>query len=348
MANNIFITKAVEPYPSGNVIHGNTVEDNNTCFADIGIRIEGPGASHTQVTNNIVRRSFQEGIVNHPVNVIDFSPIFQSPPACQNRGFPSPTLPQCPIQNPLNPTNDYNTIKNNIVAENGFGGAEQNAGPTLPHNPSPQIAAGINLLSFCGYGADSNATGNVVEGNTSTLNAGDGITVGGCPLGQNPANGTFPGYTNSQVRHNTTVDNNQRGCGTASSQPVCGTRPSTPRFDLHDSTNEMVCPSTSASTQAICATLGFAPPPAAPTPFVGTRVTQPGGTACDANVYFGNKYGTAFPACTTVGGKQIDSAPPGKVKKATGSSSSGPGNGPNAASDGQLPLRGGRGRGRGA
>ncbi len=327
VANNIFITRAVEPYPSGNVIHGNVVEDNNTCFADIGIRIEGPGASNTQVTNNIVRRSYQEGIVNHPVNVIDFSPIFQNPPACQNRGFPSPLLPQCPIQNPTNPTNDNNLIKNNIVAENGFGGQEQNAGPNVPNAPSLQNAAGINLLAFCGYGAKSDATGNMVENNTVTLNAGDGINVGGCPLGQDPAAGRFPGYTDTQILNNTSVNNGARGCGVVPLVPGCGSRPTVARVDLHDGTNEMICPSTNATTQARCATLGFAPPPAAPAPFVGTRVTQPGGLACDHNTWFGNKYGTAFPECTTAGGKQIDRLPPGKLRKAVGSTTDGPGNG---------------------
>ncbi|MEO7837478.1 MAG: right-handed parallel beta-helix repeat-containing protein [Acidimicrobiales bacterium] len=333
VANNTFITRAVPPYPSGNIIKGNLVEDNNICFADIGIRLEGPGASNTEVTNNTVRGSFQEGIVVHPVNVIDFRPLFQSPPACQNRGFPRPTLPQCPIQNPLNPTNDNNLIKNNLVSGNGFGGASINAGPNDPNNPSPQTASGINLLSFCGYGARSNATGNVVEGNTSTLNAGDGINVGGCPLGQNPANGTFPGFTNTQILHNTSVNNNGARCGTLAPTPGCGSRSTNPRVDLRDSTNQITCPSTSASTQAMCATLGFSPPPAPPTPFVGTPVVQPGGTACGDNTWFGNKYGTAFPSCTTAGGKQIDSAPPGKVRAAVGTTES-------EANEGPRPLRG--------
>lgn len=306
VANNVFITRAVPPYPSGNVVSRNSIQDNNTCFADIGVRIEGPGASNTQVTNNVVRGSFQEGIVVHPVNVINFEPLFQNPPQCQNRGFPNPDLPLCPIQNPLNPTNDNNVIANNTVAFNGYGGVEANAGPNRPNLPSPQSAAGINLLSFCGYGARSTGTGNVVQNNIVTYNAGDGITAGGCPLGQNPAQGTFPGYTNSRIVSNVSVFNNGANCGTLPPTPGCGARPTTPRFDLHDSTHEVICPSTTASTQNnICAPLGFAAPPPAPTPFIGTRVIQPGGTACDNNFWFGNVYGTAFPPCTTNGGRRF-------------------------------------------
>ncbi|MDQ6725638.1 MAG: right-handed parallel beta-helix repeat-containing protein [Actinomycetota bacterium] len=321
VANTTAITKAVPPYPSGNIISGNTVEDNNICFADIGIRVEGPGASNNTLSNNTVRRSFNEGITINPVNVIDFTPLFQSPPACQNRGFPSPTLPQCPIQNPLNPTNDNNILSGNTVDQNGYGGAETNAGPNAPNRASLQTATGINLLSFCGYGADSNATGNIVQGNTVTRNAGDGIGVGGCPLGQNPAAGTFPGYTNTRIAGNTSVNNNGRGCGTLPVTPGCGSRPATANFDLHDRTNEMVCPSTSASTQAICAGLGFPAPPAAPTAFIGTRVTQPGGKACDNNIWYGNRYGTAFPLCAALGGQHIASTPVTAAQAATPSSS---------------------------
>jgi len=353
VANDVLITRAVPPYPSGNTITGNLIEDNNICFADIGIRIEGPGASRNTVSNNTVRRSFNEGITVNPVNVIDFGPLFQNPPACQNRGFPSPSLPQCPIQNPLNPTNDFNVISGNRVEQNGYGGAEVNAGPALPNTPSPQTATGINLLAFCGYGADSNATGNVVQGNVVVGNAGDGIGVGGCPLGQNPAAGTFPGYTNTRVVSNTSVNNNGRGCGVLPVAAGCGSgRPTTPAFDLHDRNNEMVCPSTSAATQARCATLGFSPPPASPTPFVGTRVTQPGGKPCDNNVWYSNKYGTAFPLCTTLGGTRITSAPPAG-RSQTGSSltpeagsslarEDAPSAGTDPVSDRAYPLRGNR------
>jgi hypothetical protein len=307
VANNIFITRAVPPFPSGTIIRGNQILDNNICFADIGIRLEGPGASNSQVTNNFVRNSFQEGIVVHPVNVIDFQPLFQNPPACQNRGFPNPNLPLCPIQDPLNPTNDNNLIANNVVSNNGYGGAQVNAGPNLPNSPSLQVATGINLLSFCGYGARSTGVGNVIQNNQVTNNAGDGITVGGCPLGQNPAQGTFPGYTNSRIVGNYSVFNNGRNCGTLPAQPGCGSRPTTPRFDLRDSTHQIICPSTNAGIQARCASMGFAPPPATG-PFVGTPVIQAGGTPCDNNFWFGNVYRTAFPACTTNGGRQVTSA----------------------------------------
>ncbi|MCA1683761.1 MAG: right-handed parallel beta-helix repeat-containing protein, partial [Actinobacteria bacterium] len=318
IANNVFITRAVPPFPSGNILAGNLVENNNTCFADIGIRMEGPGASNTVVRNNTVRNSFQEGIVVHPVNVIDFEPLFRNPPQCQNRGFPSPNLPLCPIQNPLNPTNDNNIVSANRVESNGYGGAEVNAGPNLPNAPSPQVATGLNLLSFCGFGALSEGKGNVVQGNLVTLNAGHGINVGGCPLGQNPAQGTFNGFTNTRVVGNTSFNNNGRQCGIPGGPffgiSPCGTRANIQNFDLHDGNHETTCPvappannATQAARQAaeqrraFCATQGFPNFAPASGPFLAFRVTQAGGVPCDANIWFGNRYGTAFPPCTTVG-----------------------------------------------
>ncbi len=342
VANTMFITRALPPYPSGNVVSGNLIEDNNTCFADIGVRLEGPGATNNRITSNTIRRSFQEGIVVHPVNVINFEPLFQNPPQCQNRGFPRPDLPLCPIQDPLNPTNDNNVIQSNIVSQNGFGGAQGNPGPDITRQPSPQSAAGINLLAFCGYGARSNSTGNVITGNQSTGNAGHGINVGGCPLGQDPARGTFPGYTNTQIIGNTSVGNNAAGCGVLPVAPGCGGRPTTPRFDLHDGTHEIVCPSTNASNQAICAGLGFPAPPGGTTPFVGTPVIQPGGTPCDNNFWWGNRYGTAFPPCTTAGGQQISASQvPTNQGRVSGSSSDSGTSGPDPAA---YPLRGFRAR----
>lgn len=337
VANNVFITRAVPPFPSGTVISGNLIDSNNLCFANIGIRLEGPGASNSTVSNNTVRKSFQEGIVVHPVNVIDFQPLFQNPPACQNRGFPSPTLPQCPIQNPLNPTNDNNVIQNNRVSDNGFGGPQISAGPNRPNGPSPQVATGINLLSFCGYGADSNAFGNVVQSNLVTGNAGDGITAGGCPLGQNPANGTFPGFTNSRILSHVSVYNNRALCGTLPPTPGCGTRPTAPRFDLRDSTHQIICPSTAGNVQAQCAALGFGPPPAGP--FIGTPVIQPGGTPCNSNVWFGNQYGTAFPACTITGGRKIVSQSAATTAAQTSTSSASLTQAGGVAPDAGLPLR---------
>ena len=322
IANNIFITRAVQPYPSGTVVAGNLIEDHNICFADIGIRMEGPGASNTVVRNNTVRNSFQEGIVVHPVNTIDFEPLFRNPPQCQNRGFPSPNLPLCPIQNPENPGNDRNIVSANRVENNGYGGAEINAGPNLPNLPSPQVAVGLNLLSFCGYGAKNQGIGNVVQGNLVTRNAGDGIRVGGCPLGQNPAQGTFPGFTETRVVGNTSFNNNGRQCGIPGSPffgiSPCGTRGNVMNFDLHDTNHETTCPAVPAAgnatdaaraaaerQRAFCATQGFPNFAPATGPFVATRVTQAGGQPCDNNIWFGNRYGTAFPPCTTVGGQQI-------------------------------------------
>lgn len=334
VANTTLITKAVPPYPSGNIIKGNLVADNDICFADIGIRVEGPGATGTQVLSNEVRGSFQEGIAVHAVNVIDFAPLFGDPPACQNRGFPDPDLPRCPIQNPTNPTNDNVLVGGNYVTGNGFGGPTIDAGPGLPNGPSPESAPGIGLLAFCADGARSDTSGSIVRDNWSARNAGDGIVAGGCPLDQDPASGTFPGVRNSTIKFNTSVNNNQAGCGTLPSTPGCGTDPTSPGFDLRDSTHQITCPSVVESEQAICAGLGYAPPPEAPAEFVGTPVIQPGGTPCGTNTWFGNRYVTAFPACTTAGGKQVAPAPPPALRSAIAAAS--------RREAKPFPLRGGR------
>jgi hypothetical protein len=152
-------------------------------------------------------------------------------------------------------------------------------------------------------------TGNVIQGNASIGNAGNGIWVGGCPAG--PQFAPTVGFTNTQILNNVAVRNNVRGCGMGlPAPPGCGPRPNTPNFDLLDTSGVLTCPSTAASIQSICTGLGFGSPPGGSTPFLGTRVIVPGNQACDNNVWFGNVYGTAFPPCTTNGGRQVGAANP--------------------------------------
>lgn len=204
-------------------------------------------------------------------------------------------LPVCPLANPPTPTNDRNIIDDNNVTANGFGGPQ--TGPR--GGVSAQSRAGVQLLSFCNRDT-LNGTRNNIQHNTATGNAGNGVAVGGCPL-----TSPVPGFTNGKVLSNTSTDNNQAACGTLPPTPGCGARPTTPRSDLLDSTHLITCPSTSPTTQATCAGLGFPAPPAAPTPFVGTLVVAPGGTPCDNNTWRNNTYGTAVPPCTAIGGTQV-------------------------------------------
>jgi hypothetical protein len=340
-----------QPLPTGNVISRNQVLQNNFCFGEIGIRLEGPGASGNTVFDNTVSQSFLEGIGVLSVNNINFTGAFPMPPAlatCQNRNFPtsgtpsftgtgnflqltpttahvtltsgtfpanavgsllfnpsspifapgavsisavtSPTtailsgvitastngvtfslLPLCPLL-PNQVANSNNIIRNNVVTRNGAGGVETPVGPN-PAAPriSLQTRAGIQLLSFCGFGT-LNGSGNSVERNNVQFNAGDGIGVGGCTPFPTPPSTTTQGFTNNRIVGNTSLHNNTANCPTGAVSPTLCT---TPRFDLHD---------TSLT-------------PSGPAP--GTVAS------CDNNYWFGNIYGTAFPACTTLGGRQV-------------------------------------------
>lgn len=95
---------------SGNRIRGNRVRDNNLPNAncgnprqDIGIRLEGPGATGNKVEANVVERNGLAGIAVHSTVTGE-------------------------------PTNDNNTIVDNAVASNGVGGG--GSGITmLPNGP---------------------------------------------------------------------------------------------------------------------------------------------------------------------------------------------------------------------
>ncbi|HEX2042566.1 MAG TPA: right-handed parallel beta-helix repeat-containing protein [Acidimicrobiales bacterium] len=315
VANTFMINRIVGQRPTGNVVRANIVDDNRNCFADIGIRIEGPAATNNTVANNRVTRSFQEGIAVSSVNNINFSGLFTNPPTCQNRGMagippqPFPNLPQCPAWTgaDVTPSNDNNLISGNYVANGGFGGPQNPPrGDTQP--TSVQTAAGIALISFC-QGSQAlgpftiNGRGNVIRNNWSTGNAGHGVYVGGCPPGDLPQFAPTAGYTDSQVLNNVAIGNNAAGCGVLPPAPGCGTRPVNQIFDLFDGSNVITCPATSATTQALCVPLGFGPPPAGN--FVGSRAVVAGYPPCDNNTWRGNAYGTAFPPCTTAGGRRV-------------------------------------------
>ncbi|MDQ6796682.1 MAG: hypothetical protein M3011_01440, partial [Actinomycetota bacterium] len=90
--------------------------------------------------------------------------------------------------------------------------------------------------------------------------------------------------------------------GTPNAPPTCFFGPLGgpfgPRFDLLDNTAINFVPKV------------LPPPPPAfpPTPFEVTFVVTPGMPPCDSNVWSGNTYGTAFPACTTANGHQVPAA----------------------------------------
>ncbi len=114
---------------------------------DVGIAIEGPGATHNQIRNNVV-----EGSGLHGINVF---------PACST-GYDIFT--GCPGT----VANEYNIIRGNTVNRNGFG---------EPLADAP-IGDGIQILAK-GPRPVHMPGKNIVEGNTANGNMRNGITLGG-------------------------------------------------------------------------------------------------------------------------------------------------------------------------
>ncbi|HEX3394760.1 MAG TPA: right-handed parallel beta-helix repeat-containing protein [Acidimicrobiales bacterium] len=218
------------PVPRGNLINHNTVKDSMTCFGDMGIRIEGPGATQNVVSANTVSGSLNEGIAVHSVLARDISGFGVT---CSDP-IANPDLPPCPVFSPANPANTDNQILDNFSFENGQG---------------PPVA-GISLIAFP---FNNNPSGNLIQGNRAERNGGSGISVVAGDLGPH----AFYGATNNTIVQNTAVNNDTAGLPD--------------RFDLIDSSTDR---------------------------------------PCDHNQWFANIYGTAFPACTTLGGTQVDSQGP--------------------------------------
>jgi hypothetical protein len=222
--------KLTGPVPTDNTVTGNTVSNNQTCFGDMGIRIEGPGARNNVVSSNSVSGSLNEGIAVLAViarDVTGFGTTCSDP-------VTDPTLPLCPLFVPPNPPNTDNQITGNHSFENGQG---------------PPVS-GISLIAFPDT---NNPQRNIIRGNRTERNGGSGISViGGDLLPDFPI---FYGATNNTIVNNTSVNNDASG--------VPG------RFDLIDDNTDR---------------------------------------PCDSNRWLGNIYGTAFPACTTIGGRQVRSS----------------------------------------
>lgn|GEM_PF-1395352 len=323
-----------QPLPTRNLIIGNDVQRNDTCFGEIGVRFEGPGASNNAALDNTVNKNFLEGIAVLTVNNMDFSGVFAHPATCQVRGFPNPALPPCPLL-ANQPSNDNNLIRGNTVTNNGGGGPQIPAGPgpNGRNNVDLESRGGIQLLTFCAYGA-LNGHANTVEQNHVRGSSGNGVAVGGCapsagffgpPQGPPlPPSATghfnhFIGFTANKVIDNVAVGNDQAGCPAGPPAP-CGARSNTlfpcpggaatcgvalPRYDLFDSSGVIVTP---PGTPAPFVFGQFIIAPAIPaTP---TSPAFPAGRPCDANLWFHNTFGTAFPACTTLGGHHPDGSSP--------------------------------------
>ena len=163
---------------------------------DIGIRVEGPGATNNVVSGNNSHDNMLEGISIHG-HVCDSSPGLGGPP---------PT-----------PDNSGNVVQNNMVIHNGndiYAPGSPNGIGILQQGPArivcPSDHATITGNTVSGnandgiYVAGRQTTNNVVTGNTSTGNGHDGIELGG-------TSGPLGGATMSTVSGNTVTSNGRSG-----------------------------------------------------------------------------------------------------------------------------------------
>lgn len=148
---------------------------------DIGIRIEGPGATHNIVAGNTATGNQLEGISIHG-NV-------------------------CPGNPGAGPPNTNNLVKNNLVTNNGFAGPMEHLDGigVLRQGPPGVVCVAFNN-SIIGNTSNSNARdgiymggrgshGNIVSNNTTNYNGRDGIDVEG------PMSG-LPGSINNVLSNN--------------------------------------------------------------------------------------------------------------------------------------------------
>ena len=219
-SSNTFTSGPCGPFSSNTVGVGRRDQD-------IGIRVEGPGATNNLVDSNDSHGNMLEGISIHG-HVCDSSPSFGGPP---------PT-----------PDNDFNTVSNNSVvgngndiyaprSPNGIGVLQQ--GPVNIVCPSThETITGNTVTSNANDGifvAGRATTGNTVSGNTATGNGNNGIELGGTSSG---SFGTLPGAVGNSIISNTASSNTHDGIkvnsGAASNTLSGNTASGNPTYDGED------------------------------------------------------------------------------------------------------------------
>ena len=160
---------------------------------DIGIRVEGPGATNNVVSNNNSHRNMLEGISIHG----HVCPISTTPP---------PT-----------PDNAFNTVANNTVTGNGndtFAPGSPNGIGVLQQGPANVVCPSDNA-TITGNTSTGNADDGIfvagrgegndtVTGNTVSGNAHDGIELSG-------TSGPLPGAVNDSITGNSATSNSHDG-----------------------------------------------------------------------------------------------------------------------------------------
>jgi len=300
--------------PTYNQVIGNTVQDNGIDFSappglgldGQGIRIEGPGAEHNNVAQNLVTGNGIEGI-----GVLSVFNGFAPPFGC---GF----------LNPPNPTNRFNLVTGNTARAN--------------------LATGIRILAFAN---SVNPTNNTLQNNLSELNQYSGIAISNGALSNSVLYNTAKHNNQAQLPPNPPTVNSafgdiydlRDGNNTVTNVPVTAntaigsttiTATGGSTFTSNMLHGRITGPGIPANTRISAVTSPTTATLTSAATANGSGVTlsvQSVGGFCDNNTWFGNKYITAFPACTTVGGTQLPpnaAAVQGAQEQAATSASSAP------------------------
>jgi parallel beta-helix repeat protein len=161
-----------------NSVVGNNIAGKDGCGnggwvgnEDEGIRIEGPGANHNAVTNNLVSGSAFAGIGLHPTT------------GCRDN----------PPQPGDTPSNDFNSITNNSVTGTA-GGGDANGIEIIASGPLGTVSCAASNTTITGNNASSNersgiavpatSVNNTINNNSVNANGADGIRLEG-PLFNN-------------------------------------------------------------------------------------------------------------------------------------------------------------------
>ncbi len=152
---------------------------------DIGIRIEGPGATHNVVNGSKATGNMLEGIAIH--------------------GY---VCPNNPAGVAAGPPNTNNLVEHNVVEQNGFGGPLDGIGVLTQGPPGIVCVAYDNSIvaNNSSYNANDGiylggrgSHGNVVRSNMTDYNGHDGIELTGPNTTADPP---LPGTINSVVGNN--------------------------------------------------------------------------------------------------------------------------------------------------
>lgn len=316
VANTFLANQPVpdQPLPTGNQITGNNVNESNYCSAEMGVRIEGPGASKNTVKGNTIDLSDSEGIGVLAVNNINFAGAFSNPATCQNRNFPTSGVPSATLTGNFVKTGP-NTAT--VTLTSGTFPAGSN-GAELFNPSAPIFAPGTVNIATVTSPTTATLTGPI----TASTNGVTFSLLPLCPLLPNqPANNTNV-ISNNKVTRN---GFNQTGAGRGTRGGIvllsfCG------YGTLNGNDNTIENNNSQFNAGNGIGVGGCSPTNVNPVGWTYNHILSntslnnnqnaggrfdlfDGNANCDNNIWLNNTYRTASPPCTTVGGTIVTTPP---------------------------------------